>query len=215
MEVAPLHGAVLHLPEVDVTKVVRRLPLEGTAAVRRSPRPAFPPACPDRPLPPRPLQLSPATGVRPWGPWQPLDTERLGRHSGHRGLGAARGEDPAHPRAGRLGFQSHRRVAAGNPAGRSRQPGPGLWGEAAHTHLQRHGGPAVIVPVLGEPRAPLSAALPDAEAELSVSEAAWKGGGPHQPVSVLGLLLPACRGGDPRPGRKHPRQSRPSRKAVS
>lgn len=49
LEVAPLHGAVLHLSEVHVTKVVCRLPLEGTASVRRSPLPTFPPTCPDRP----------------------------------------------------------------------------------------------------------------------------------------------------------------------
>lgn len=80
------------------------------------------------------------------------------------------------------------------------------------------------MPVLGVPRAPLSATLPNAEAELSVSEAAWKGGSPHQLVSVLGPLLPTCRGGNQRRTRegtqdravKTPdKKAQASRKAMS
>ena len=39
LEVAPLHGAVLHLPEVHVAKVVCRLSLEGGVSARPRPRP--------------------------------------------------------------------------------------------------------------------------------------------------------------------------------
>lgn len=69
-------------------------------------------------------------------------------------------------------------------------PNPGLWGEAAHTHLQRHGRPTVVVPVLGMPWTLLSATLPNAEAELSVSEAAWKGRQPP-PAHVRAGTSPA------------------------
>lgn len=49
LEVAPLHGAVLHLPEVHVAKVVCQLLLEGAVSARPHPPPA-PSAHPD-PLP--------------------------------------------------------------------------------------------------------------------------------------------------------------------
>ena len=45
-------------------------------------------------------------------------------------------------------------------------------------HLQRHGGPTVTVPVIRVPGAPLPSTLTNAEAELSIPEAAWGGGGP-------------------------------------
>ena len=44
LEVAPLHGAVLHLPEVHVAKVVCRLPLEGGVSARLRPPLTLPPA---------------------------------------------------------------------------------------------------------------------------------------------------------------------------
>lgn len=48
-------------------------------------------------------------------------------------------------------------------------------GRGSHTHLQGHGSPTVVVSVFRMPGAPLPTTLPDAEAELSVSEAAWEG----------------------------------------
>lgn len=50
LEVAPLHGAVLHLPEVHVAEVVRRLPLEEAGS----------PAAPTLPVPPPPPPRLPA-----------------------------------------------------------------------------------------------------------------------------------------------------------
>lgn len=39
LEVAPLHGAVLHLSEVHIAEVVRRLPLEGARVSQAMPHP--------------------------------------------------------------------------------------------------------------------------------------------------------------------------------
>lgn len=101
LEVAPFHGAVLHLSEVHVTEVVCRLPLEGTASVRHSPLPTSP--LPAQTAPRRQGRYSSSLQPQGSGPGilgsevgQPLDTEHLGRHSGHRGLGAAGGKKRAH-----------------------------------------------------------------------------------------------------------------------
>lgn len=59
LEVAPLHGAVLHLPEVHVAQVVRRFPLEGAVSQATPPLDqATPPLAQTTPLPARPRPRS-------------------------------------------------------------------------------------------------------------------------------------------------------------
>lgn len=86
LEVAPLHGAVLHLPEVHVAEVVRRLPLEEAGS----------PAAPTLPVPPPPTSQT-ARSARLWGPGL-KPGHQLSREHLQAQWGVARGRKPPRPR---------------------------------------------------------------------------------------------------------------------